>query len=183
VNFRKVLKIIIKEFERNDIKYALIGGFALGALGIPRTTLDLDFLVDLNDINTVKDIMQRLGYTCVYQSRDVSQFVSDLKIFGEIDFIHAFRNYSQNALKRAIEVTVFKGKLKIKVLNPEDIIGFKLQAIANDKSRHNRDFADIDAIVEKYNTNLDWDLLKQYFSLFKMEKEFKKYKKKYAKIK
>ncbi len=183
MDFKKVLAIIIKKFEKNNIKYALMGGFGLGALGIVRATLDLDFLIHSDFIDTVENIMKKLGYNCVYKTKNVSQFVSDLKFFGEIDFVHAFRKYSREALKRAIEIPVFKGKFKIKVLTPEDFIGFKLQAVANDETRRSRDFADIEAIIEKYNESLDWNLIKQYFLLFKMSKEFKKFKKKYDKDK
>ena len=44
MDFEIVLKKLIKEFEKNDIRYALIGGFAVGLLGSGRSTMDLDFM-------------------------------------------------------------------------------------------------------------------------------------------
>jgi hypothetical protein len=45
VDFERVLKALLAEFERHRIRYATIGGFAMGVLGVPRATADLDFLV------------------------------------------------------------------------------------------------------------------------------------------
>ena len=45
MDFESVLGRILQEFEQRQIRYGVIGGFALAALGVPRTTMDLDFLV------------------------------------------------------------------------------------------------------------------------------------------
>lgn len=50
VNFERVLEALLAEFDRRRIRYAAIGGFALGVLGYPRTTIDLDFLVHKDDL-------------------------------------------------------------------------------------------------------------------------------------
>lgn len=182
MDFEKVLKIIINEFEKEGVRCALMGGFGMGVLGIVRTTMDMDFLVDLDSISAVEKIMKKLDYKCVYKTENVSQFVSDLKIFGEIDFIHAFRKYSCAMLSRAKEVLVFNNQFKIKVLIPEDIIGLKLQAGVNDKSRLNRERADIESIMEKNGCTLDWSLIEEYFLLFAKEKEFRNLREKYGKV-
>ena len=40
MDFEKVLKALLAEFERRHIRYAAIGGFAIVTLGITRTTAD-----------------------------------------------------------------------------------------------------------------------------------------------
>lgn len=182
MDFKTVLKLLLEEFQKENIKYALIGGFALGCLGISRTTVDLDFLVDKNDLSKIDKIMEELGYKCRYKSENVSQYISPLKIFGEIDFLHAFRKISLRMLENAIEKDIFDGQLKIKILKPEDLIGLKIQAMANDKERANREFIDIEELINHYKGNLDWQLLDEYFSLFKLKDKFKELKKKYGKI-
>ncbi|MGA1823141.1 MAG: nucleotidyl transferase AbiEii/AbiGii toxin family protein [bacterium] len=174
MDFEKVLPLIIKEFEQKNIRYALIGGFALGALGIMRATMDLDFLVDAQDLNKIEEVMRRFDYTCIFKTENVSQYVSDLKIFGEIDFLHAFRNISVSMLKRAKKATIFENKYTINVLCSEDIIGLKLQALVNDKSRENREYADIEMLMEYYGEDLNWDLIEEYYALFDKGKEFKR---------
>ena len=183
MEFEKVLEVIIKNFEEEGVRYALIGGFALGVLGVPRATVDLDFLVLKEDLPKVDRIMQRNNYECKYRTENVSQYVSPLKIFGEVDFLHAFRKISSRMLEDAIEKDVFEGRMKIKVLRPEDIIGLKIQAAVNDSERAEREFLDIEALMNHYKERLDWDLIEEYFSLFEQEDKFKELKSKYAKIK
>lgn len=183
MDFNTVLKLILDGFQEKDVRYAVIGGFALGLLGVPRATVDLDFLVHREDLSKIDTIMKTNDYKCVYKSENVSQYVSPLKLFGEIDFLHAFREISCKMIERSVEKEIFEGKLKIRVLTPEDIIGLKVQAIANDEKRALREYADIEALMERYGVNLDWQLLKEYFSMFELTDRFNELEKKYGKIK
>jgi len=183
MDFEKVLEIFIKEFENKKIRYALIGGFAMGALGILRTTVDLDFLVDSRDLPKIEKIMKRYNYNCVFETENVSQYVSDLDIFGEIDFLHAFRKTSLSMIKRSKEVPIFNGKFKIKVVSPEDIIGLKLQALVNDKLREPREYADIEDLMYYFKEKLNWNLIEEYFSLFEKKEKYHELEKKYGNIK
>ena len=124
--------------------------------------------------------MKKYYYECVYKTKNVSQFVSYFKPFGEIDLLHAFRDISLSMLARSKEVSVFEGKSKVKVLIPEDIIGLKLQALNNNPARKNKELLDVEEIVAYFKKKLNWDLIKEYFLLFKMEKEYKNFKKKYG---
>lgn len=179
MDFKTVLDVMLKNFQKGNIRYGLIGGFALGALGIPRATIDLDFLVHREDLAKIDMIMKHNGYECVYKSENVSQYVSAIKIFGEVDFLHAFREISLKMLERACELEIFDGALKIKVLNPEDIIGLKIQALANNPARQSREYLDIEALMEQYGKNLDWRRIEEYFLLFEQEEKLGELKTKY----
>lgn len=63
------------------------------------------------------------NYRCIYESENVAQFASDLKPFGAVDFLLAFRPVSKEMLERKKDVPVFGGKIMLSVLAPEDIIG------------------------------------------------------------
>lgn len=179
MDIKKVLGFLLGELEKEDVRYALIGGFALGLLGVPRATVDIDFLVLREDIAKIDKIMKAHNYKCVNKTENVSQYISPLKIFGEVDFLHAFRKISVGMLKRAFEERIDE-KLKIKILRPEDIIGLKLQALANDESRAGREYADIESLLEHYNVKLEWDDIEEYFSIFGLNKKFKEYKKRFC---
>lgn len=183
MDFEKVLKLLMKDFEKENINYALVGGFAMGALGIMKTTMDLDFLVEYSDLPKIGELMKKYSYKRVYNTENVSQYVSDIKIFGELDFLHAFREISISMLKRSKEISVFEKKLKIRVLIPEDIIGLKLQALVNNPTRDNKEYADIEIIAEYYRDKLDWDLIKEYFNLFQKKNEYAKLRKRYGNFK
>lgn len=180
MKFEKVLQLIISEFGKADVRYALMGGFAMGLLGVMRATTDLDFLVADKDILKIEKVMDKYGYKCVYKTKNVSQYVSDMEFFGEIDFLHAFRERSLSMLKRAKEVPVFRDAVKIKVLNAEDIIGLKTQAMVNDESRRIREYADIEDIIRCYKGKLDWELIKEYFYLFNMKSAYRELKEKHG---
>ena len=183
MDFKTTLEIILKDFRKGNIRYGLIGGFALGALGVVRATVDLDFLVHQNDMAKVDAIMKSHGYKCVYKSENVSQYVSPLKIFGEIDFLHAFREISVKMLGRAKELDIFEGELKIKVLRPEDIIGLKVQAAANDSQRMPQEYLDIETLMARYGKGLDWESIESYFSLFELKEKFLELKRRFYDVK
>lgn len=88
--------------------------------------------------------------------------MSPVKLFGEVDFLHAFRQTSIEMLEQAEEKKIFKGELHINVLTPEDLVGFKLQAIKNNPARKEGDMADIKALAEVRKGMLDWPLIKSY---------------------
>ncbi len=180
MDFKLVIEKLLAAFKDNDISYALIGGFALGIWKVPRATVDVDFLVSREDLGKVDKIMKNMGYECRYQTENVSQYVSPLDIFGEIDFIHAFREISLSMLSRAEERKIFNETLTIKVLRVEDLIGLKVQAMANDESRKAIDFADIEALMKLHGKEINWSDIEGYFNMFGFYDMFCKLKGKYS---
>ncbi len=166
MDFDKVLNGLLNEFERRRIRYALMGGFALSLWGVPRATVDLDFLVALDDMGAVHEVLTSMGYERVHHSQNVSQYRSPLPDLGEIDFIHAFRRASEGMLRRAAIREILGGRQTIRVLLPEDIVGLKVQAIANNPSRGPTDQADIEALMRLHGSRLAWDRIREYFELF-----------------
>ncbi len=172
MDFKLVLERLIAAFNEQGIRYALMGGFAMGLWGAGRTTVDIDFLIARDDMQKVDAIMGQLGYECKYRSENVSQYISPLKVFGEVDFLHAFREASLQMLQRAEEKEVF-GSIKIKSLIPEDLIGLKLQAIKNNPERQQSEMEDIMFLVREYKNKMDWSLIEEYAKILKMEELYK----------
>lgn len=174
MDFKLVLEKLLTAFEKKNIRYALMGGFAMGLWGGTRSTVDIDFLVCRDDMETVDKILVDSGYERYHHTENVSQYASPLKIFGGIDFIHAFREASMEMLKRAEVKEIFEGALKIRTLVPEDIIGLKLQSVFNNPSREKIDIADIEMLASICGNRLDHELIKRYFSIFRMEDLYEK---------
>jgi hypothetical protein len=172
MDFKAVLFALIERFNNHNIRYALIGGFAMGLWGMGRTTVDIDFLVHRDDMEKVDVIMTELGYECRYRTENVSQYISPLKIFGEVDFLHAFREASLYMLERAEDKEVF-GELNIKVLRPEDLIGLKLQAIKNNPERKQREIEDMLFLLKAHKDKIDWSLIDRYAKILNMEEVYK----------
>ena len=171
MNFEAVFRLLLGHFDKQKIHFALIGGFALHASGYMRTTQDIDFLVADEDVGKVTTILLSLGYEILHQSTDVTNFTGKLRELGRVDFLHARRSYTRKMLERAIEHVVLKGKFKVKTILPEDIIGLKVQASANDKNRYAQDMIDIETLMRLHRGQLNLELVREYFTLFNKQKE------------
>ncbi len=170
MDFKQVLSLLIIDLNNHKIDYGLIGGFAMGLLGLNRSTVDLDFLINIDDISKVKNFLINIGYELLYESENVLQFVSPLSDFGEIDIIVAKREISLTMLKNIQKFTILNNSVEINVLSPEDIIGLKLQAIKNDKEREVIDLNDIKFLIKNHRLNLD--KIKKYAKILNMKSYF-----------
>jgi hypothetical protein len=62
MNVFEEFKRIVLELEKQKVRYALIGGVAMAFYSEPRFTRDIDILVDIDDFDTVKGILEKDGY-------------------------------------------------------------------------------------------------------------------------
>jgi len=93
---------ILREFQKQKVKYVLVGGIAVNLLGSFRNTADLDILVEMSDGNLKKvvSILKNKGYR-------VKQPVDPMGISDKNtrdDWIHnkhmkAFNFYKEEVLK------------------------------------------------------------------------------------
>ena len=174
MDFELVLKTLISEFSRLRIRCAAIGGFALGVLGVPRQTLDLDFLVHRDDLPKLDDALTALGYARLFRSENVSQYRHPDAAWGSVDFIHAFRKISLAMLDRAREYPAVGGKQSLKTAQPEDVIGLKVQAMFNDPERRAQEQNDIERLMVLYGRRLDWNRIEEFYDVFGFAEEAKK---------
>lgn len=174
-----VFKFLIEIFRREEIDFALMGGFALQVAGVTRTTRDIDLLILGEHAKKVKDIMLRHGYELIHESEDVLNFSGKKLELGRVDFLLAHRKYTKEMLKRAEAKEILESKFKIKVLRREDLIGLKVQSSSNDPERMRsndpermrQDMADIEAIIKNNYSKLDINLVREYFRLFNREED------------
>ncbi|MBS0569222.1 MAG: nucleotidyltransferase family protein [Proteobacteria bacterium] len=142
---------------------ALIGGLALAAYKVVRGTQDVDFLIDAADAERLHDALLNLGYRCVHRSEDAANY---LRGSEGVDFLYAHRPVSLRLLSEANERDTGMGRMR--VVSAEGLIGFKLQAYANDPKRM-RDLEDIRALLRANRGALNMDEVKSYFVLFERE--------------
>ena len=174
MDFELVLRTLITEFARLRIRCAAIGGFALGVLGVPRQTMDLDFLVHRDDLEKLDGALTALGYSREFQSENVSQYRHPDLAWGSVDFIHAFRNISLAMLERAKDYPALGGNQSLRTAQPEDIIGLKVQAMKNDPERWSLEQNDIERLMARYGSQLDWDRIQEFYDVFGLSEEARK---------
>jgi hypothetical protein len=168
MDFLKVVSLVVSDLDAQNLRYALIGGMAMAMRGLQRTTLDLDFILMLEDLNLADQILRKHGYTREFHSENVSHYIGKNAALGRIDLLHAFRGPTLGMLSRAERLTWANG-MSLPVVHIEDLIGLKVQALTNDPTRQPGDWADCLAMIQHAgasSTLLDWDLLEDYLVLF-----------------
>lgn len=85
-----------------------------------------------------------------------------------VDFLFAQGRHTRDMLGRARVVQLRQGQTRL--VAPEDLIALKLQALANRPDRV-RDRVDIEALLRRFSTSLDMELVREYHVLFVKEAE------------
>jgi putative nucleotidyltransferase-like protein len=183
VDFELVLKNLLSEFDKNQLRYAVIGGFALGILGHVRATMDLDFLIHRDDLDKLNNMLTGLGYQRVAQTENVSHYAHPDAAWGGVDFVHAFRKSSLAMLDRAKSYPVFSNRQSIRTVDAEDIIGLKVQAMTNDPDRKPQDMSDIETLMRIHGTRLNWSRIRDYYDLFGIGDEAQKLRDRFGHVK
>ena len=177
MDFPKVLASLSREFASRGVDFAVAGGLAIHILGVQRTTADIDVMAFLTDSDKIDEVMRTLGYETLQRSEQFANYNSPDWEKGRVDILFAKRKYSSAMLRRAQSHTIFG--FTVKVLQPSDLVGLKLQAIENDAERAPQDLADIHHLMRLYGKSMDWELMKEYFELFDRGAEFDQLKKRY----
>lgn len=147
-----ILLASIEQIERLGIRYAVMGGFAARAWGLPRPTFDADIAVavDAQGMQRLLDALESVGFDVPSEHRTgfldkigpfdkarVTRFV-DPHVWST-DLFVVQGEFLNSALARAHQGTI--GGAKVKVMAPEDIILLKLIA------HRRKDLADVEEIA------------------------------------
>lgn len=144
-------------------RFALIGGLALASHKVVRATQDVDLLVEAEKADAIEAELLRLGYRCAHRSTDAGNYVRGHE---RLDLLYAHRPVAMRLLEGAPLLQTGLGEFR--VVRAEGLIGFKLQALANDP-RRTRDLEDIRALLRANRAALDMQEVRGYFRLFGRE--------------
>lgn len=145
------------------VQFALIGGLALASHRVVRATQDVDLLADAERAGEIDAELARLGYRCLHRSTDAGNYARGDE---RVDLLYASRPIARRLLANAVESETSLGTLR--VVTAEGLIGFKLQALANDP-RRTQDLEDIRALLRGNHATLDMAEIREYFRLFERE--------------
>jgi hypothetical protein len=151
----KKIKLISNFLKKEKIDFLVCGGIAFSSLVYPRSTVDLDLILDLKE-----EELERLKSSL--QKRFKGLFINPKKmVFGPVsifrivfiekekefivDFLFLKEEYKKEILKRKIIVNFFK--IKLPILSPEDL--FLLKKL----TKRDRDKDDCEEIKRKYKLN------------------------------
>jgi hypothetical protein len=145
------------------VRFALIGGLALGPHKVVRATQDIDLLVDAGDADALDGTLVKLGYQCIHRSIDAGNY---LRGDERVDLLYASRPIARRLLLSAAELGTPLGAAR--VVSAEGLIGFKLQGLVNNP-RRTQDLEDIRALLRANHGTLQIGEVREYFRLFGRE--------------
>ncbi len=163
--FRAALESLQRLLEKRNNRGVIIGGVAVGFLGKPRFTADVDALFLLS----VQDISQFLGLAdkehIVPRIKDAEAFARKTRVLllkhepseTEIDISLGILPFEEEMIERGD--TKSFSNLSVRLPTPEDLIIMK--AIAH----RPKDMEDIRTIADKH-PNLDIERIKQWVTEF-----------------
>ena len=149
----KLYNKTINLLESEKIPYLLIGGLAVGILGEPRMTRDIDLII-FTSKSSIPVFLKSLKKAKFNFSPAVAQKNVQLKgafrvTFEDlwVDFIVSSTDFENSAFKRKIKVKLL-GK-SVNIPSPEDLILLKLIP------GRERDILDVKSIIERHRSKLD----------------------------
>jgi len=152
MDFSSALTTIATFLDENEIRYALIGGLALAAYGNPRSTLDIDLVVEHLHQQPIIDFMEASGFETLHRSEGYSNHQHADPVLGRIDFVYVRGETADMLFKEAKRFDGPDG-LSIPVPKPEHLIAMKVLAMKNDPERTFADLADIRVLMARPEVN------------------------------
>jgi len=121
---------LARMLSEHDIPYMIIGGMANAIWGEPRSTLDIDATVWVED-EKIGQIVSLMAGTFRPIPENPQQFIRETRVLPleteaglRIDLVFGLLQYEREAIDRAVEVTVAGSKVRF--CAPEDLILHKI---------------------------------------------------------
>jgi len=155
-DYGAVLCELVPFFEREHIRFALGGGFALQALGRSRLTFDLDLIVPDVAHEIVRQHMEQLGFETLH---DQQGFSNHLRGRERIDFMYLEPRTADLVLGGATKRQMCEG-VNVPVARPEHLAMMKFLAVKNQPTRDRQDLPDLVFLMRL--PGIDRELIREY---------------------
>lgn len=142
MDFGIVLVAISKFLDEKGYRHAVIGGVALAAYGLPRTTVDLDLVVESSAQDDLIQFLESQGYQTLHRSTGYSNHRHSDPMWGNIDFVY-LKGETGDEIFSACRSGRGPRDLPILLPKPEHLAALKVVAMKNDPSRIFQDMVDI----------------------------------------
>lgn len=160
MRFDEVLRTFARFFEREGIRYALIGGLAMQAWGRSRLTKDIDFAVDSSVRGRLIAFAESLGYETLYVSEGYSNHVHTDEQWGRVDFMYLSGDTAEKIFAAAQAKTVV-GDEAAPVASAEHLAMMKAVAMKNFPHRALFEGEDVRLLMNA--PGVDREAIRDYF--------------------
>ncbi len=150
------MDIVATNLPAEGVDYLLVGGFAVNYHGYTRNTLDVDFMIVTEQLETVRRIMTQAEFVNITIQDNVAFFnAPDSPL--RVDFLRVDRDTMRKLLANAVSANVQGVEVKVPALH--DLIGMKIFALSQDVSRRmGKDLPDIAYLSVIHNLDLESDI-------------------------
>jgi len=169
VDFGAVLRTVSTFLEGKGIRFALIGGVALAAYGLARTTLDLDLLVENRGQEDLIPFLEANGYATLHRSTGYSNHLHLDPAWGRFDCVYVGGPTGEQ-LFAACRLARAPGGLELPVPKPEHLAALKVVAMKNDPGRTFQEMADIRFLLQL--PQVDRQEVRGYFERHGLQERF-----------
>ncbi len=146
MDFAAVLERIAGYLSARGQPYAVVGGVALAAYGIARTTLDLDIVVDAAIQDDLVRFVEAAGYETLHRSAGYSNHLHPDPAAGRVDFVYV-RGATSSVLFGGLRRVPGPRGGTIPVPKPEHLAAMKIQAMRDDPGRALQEMADLRSLL------------------------------------
>jgi len=150
---RTVFAEAIEALEKADVPYVLIGGLASAALGRPRCSADIDFLVRPRDAGRALDALAEAGFATEETNPHWLYKATQQGVLVDVLFKGPKDVYLDSDMMVRSRVEVVMGR-RARIIPPEDLIVMKALVHDEETPRHWHDALAVIAVGD-----LDWDYL------------------------
>jgi len=142
MDFARVIDAVSTFLSDRGHPFAVIGGVAVAAYGMVRTTFDVDAVTSRDAQAGLVEHLELLGYETVHRSAGYSNHEHDDPVMGRVDIVYV-SGETRDALFADVQWVAGPGSSRIPVLRPGHLVAMKIFAIKNDPSRTLSELDDI----------------------------------------
>lgn len=137
-----MLADVIGFLDRRGVPCALIGGLAMAAYGMVRTTLDVDLVVPGEVQDDLVAFLEERGYETLHRSTGYSNHLHEDPDLGRVDVVYV-RGTTSRQLFADRRLVPGPGGRDLAVPRAEHLAAMKAFAIRNDPTRTFRELEDV----------------------------------------
>jgi hypothetical protein len=160
MQFDAVLRTFGDFFEKEGIRYVIIGGLAVYAWGRLRPTKDADFAVDRSNQERVVAFAESLGYETLQATAAFSNHIHEDNTFGRVDFMYLDPATAEKVFGSAVSRVIVEGVVS-PVASPEHLAMMKALAMKNFPHRVLFEGEDVRTLLKV--PGVDRDAVRDYF--------------------
>lgn len=161
MDFAATLESVRAFLASRGYRQALVGGVAMAAYGLARTTLDLDLVTDAAAQAELVEFLEGKGYQTLHRSPGYSNHLSPDPALGRVDFLYVAGATAARVFA-AMRSLPGPGGSAVSVVSPEHLAAMKILALANDPAREPQDLADLRFLLRL--PGIDRDSVRQSFA-------------------